>query len=112
MCVCVEMGLIENVNRATFLPFDLPRLRHVLVLVPLVLIAFKLTQLIVKKRQWVRHLGPFPGPPAHWLFGHVKEVNNRITETLLQNSVVFVLRIAMCIQVAKCRSNGNNLHIL
>ena len=68
------MGLIENVNRAAWLQLDLPRLHHLFALVSLVVIAFKLTQLIIKKRQWVRHLGPFPGPPAHWLLGHVKEV--------------------------------------
>ncbi|KAA0702861.1 Cytochrome P450 4B1 [Triplophysa tibetana] len=32
-----------------------------------------LRRLIIKRRKGKRILEPFPGPPDHWLFGHVKE---------------------------------------
>uniref|UniRef100_A0A3B3RK94 Cytochrome P450, family 4, subfamily T, polypeptide 8 n=1 Tax=Paramormyrops kingsleyae TaxID=1676925 RepID=A0A3B3RK94_9TELE len=32
-----------------------------------------LAKLLMKRREFVRVLQPFPGPPKHWLYGHVHE---------------------------------------
>ncbi|XP_071373257.1 cytochrome P450 4B1-like [Centroberyx affinis] len=58
--------------KATSFPLDLPGM-HLFALVCLVAVVFKLTALIIKKRQWLRNLEPFPGPPGHWLLGNVQE---------------------------------------
>lgn len=39
-----------------------------------VFVAYKFAILLVKRRASQRHFELFPGPPAHWLFGHVREV--------------------------------------
>uniref|UniRef100_A0A667YKA1 aromatase n=1 Tax=Myripristis murdjan TaxID=586833 RepID=A0A667YKA1_9TELE len=52
----------------------LPHMHHLLALLLLVVAVCKLTALIVKRRETLRNLEAFPGPPAHWLFGHVQEV--------------------------------------
>uniref|UniRef100_A0A8C7PUV3 Cytochrome P450, family 4, subfamily T, polypeptide 8 n=1 Tax=Oncorhynchus mykiss TaxID=8022 RepID=A0A8C7PUV3_ONCMY len=39
----------------------------------LVYVILKISKLIVKRNEWIRALETFPGPPKHWLFGHVRE---------------------------------------
>uniref|UniRef100_A0A8C1SLH1 Cytochrome P450, family 4, subfamily T, polypeptide 8 n=1 Tax=Cyprinus carpio TaxID=7962 RepID=A0A8C1SLH1_CYPCA len=55
---------------------NLPSLsvNHVFALV-LLACSVIVVKLLVKRRRGMRALEPFPGPPAHWLLGHVKEVN-------------------------------------
>ncbi|XP_048881825.1 cytochrome P450 4B1 isoform X2 [Brienomyrus brachyistius] len=57
----------------TVLPFWPRRVWHLACVFCLVAIAFKLAKLLVKRREFVRVLQPFPGPPKHWLYGHVHE---------------------------------------
>ncbi|KTG44342.1 hypothetical protein cypCar_00033170, partial [Cyprinus carpio] len=53
---------------------NLPSLsvNHVFALV-LLACSVIVVKLLVKRRRGMRALEPFPGPPAHWLLGHVKE---------------------------------------
>uniref|UniRef100_A0A8C5BMG2 aromatase n=1 Tax=Gadus morhua TaxID=8049 RepID=A0A8C5BMG2_GADMO len=51
--------------------FLLPR---VVILLCVGLCTFKITSLLIKRSNLVRHLKAFPGPPAHWFFGHALEV--------------------------------------
>ena len=66
------MGIAETLK--TQLSLDLRHLHHWVAIFFLVTVVFKLTQLIVKRRQWLWALEQFPGPPQHWLYGHVHEV--------------------------------------
>uniref|UniRef100_A0A673KCX1 aromatase n=1 Tax=Sinocyclocheilus rhinocerous TaxID=307959 RepID=A0A673KCX1_9TELE len=45
---------------------------HVFALALLVCLAI-VVKLLVMRRRGMRTMEPFPGPPAHWLIGHVKE---------------------------------------
>ncbi|XP_046892693.1 cytochrome P450 4B1 isoform X1 [Hypomesus transpacificus] len=65
------MGIAETLK--TQLSLDLRHLHHWVAIFFLVTVVFKLTQLIVKRRQWLWALEQFPGPPQHWLYGHVHE---------------------------------------
>ncbi|KAG7283397.1 hypothetical protein CRUP_000923, partial [Coryphaenoides rupestris] len=47
---------------------------------------FKITSLLIKRSKCVRHLRAFPGPPAHWFFGHALEL---MPETVLDKSVAW-----------------------
>lgn len=40
----------------------------------LVVVIYKFTILLAKKRAAQKNFEAFPGPPGHWLFGHVLEV--------------------------------------
>ncbi|KAM9353624.1 cytochrome P450 4B1-like [Symphorus nematophorus] len=49
------------------------RVHHLFALLCLVAVVYKLTTLLAKRRDDLRSFDAFPGPPAHWLFGHVFE---------------------------------------
>ncbi|XP_031145246.1 cytochrome P450 4B1 [Sander lucioperca] len=57
-----------------FVTFQLgwPQMHHLFALLCLVAVV-KLTMLLAERRDAFRNFEAFPGPPAHWLFGHVKE---------------------------------------
>lgn len=40
----------------------------------LVAVFYKVTILFAKRRDMLQKFKAFPGPPAHWLFGHALEV--------------------------------------
>uniref|UniRef100_A0A667YCD1 aromatase n=1 Tax=Myripristis murdjan TaxID=586833 RepID=A0A667YCD1_9TELE len=61
-------------------PSSLPHMHHLLALLLLVVAVCKLTALMVERREKLRNLEAFPGPPAHWLFGHVQEFKQDGTE--------------------------------
>lgn len=57
---------------------------QLLAAVCLVALACKVASLLVRRRASQRHYELFPGPRAHWLFGHVLEVGRaHIRESLL-----------------------------
>ncbi len=64
------------------LPLSLGSLsvKHVFALALLVCLTI-VVKLLVMRRRGMRTMEPFPGPPAHWLIGHVKEVNNTTTNS-------------------------------
>ncbi|XP_061676202.1 cytochrome P450 4B1 isoform X2 [Syngnathoides biaculeatus] len=45
--------------------------QHSLVLLCLVAVVFKLVVLFLKRKDVVKNVEAFPGPPGHWFFGHV-----------------------------------------
>ncbi|XP_054483439.1 cytochrome P450 4B1-like, partial [Anoplopoma fimbria] len=57
---------------ATF-QFGWPQIHHLFALLCLVAVVYKLTPLFAQRRYALRNIEAFPGPPAHFLFGHVKE---------------------------------------
>ncbi|XP_023256862.1 cytochrome P450 4B1 [Seriola lalandi dorsalis] len=48
-----------------------PRMHHLFALLCVFAVVYKLTILIVKRKATFRSIEAFPGPPGHWLFGHV-----------------------------------------
>uniref|UniRef100_A0A673WZV6 aromatase n=1 Tax=Salmo trutta TaxID=8032 RepID=A0A673WZV6_SALTR len=52
---------------------DSYRIHHLVAIFSLVYVILKISKLIVKRNEWIRALETFPGPPKHWLFGHVRE---------------------------------------
>ncbi len=53
----------------------LPHVHHLFALLCFVVVLYKLTILLAKRRETFRNTEAFPGPPAHWLFGHVLQVS-------------------------------------
>lgn len=49
-------------------------MHHLFALLCLVAVVHKLNILLAKRRDAFRNTEIFPGPPGHWLFGHVLEV--------------------------------------
>ncbi|XP_030227247.1 cytochrome P450 4B1 isoform X2 [Gadus morhua] len=64
------------------MPFsiDLSYMERVVILLCVGLCTFKITSLLIKRSNLVRHLKAFPGPPAHWFFGHALEMKRDGTE--------------------------------
>ncbi|XP_022619945.1 cytochrome P450 4B1 [Seriola dumerili] len=48
-----------------------PRMHHLFALLCVFAVVYKLTVLIAKRKATFRSIEAFPGPPGHWLFGHV-----------------------------------------
>uniref|UniRef100_A0A8C5BH40 Cytochrome P450, family 4, subfamily T, polypeptide 8 n=1 Tax=Gadus morhua TaxID=8049 RepID=A0A8C5BH40_GADMO len=55
-------------------------MERVVILLCVGLCTFKITSLLIKRSNLVRHLKAFPGPPAHWFFGHALEMKRDGTE--------------------------------
>lgn len=71
-------GIIETVT--TQLMLNLQFLVQLVAIFCLVAVIFKLSQLIGNRKHWVHALRSFPGPPQHWLFGHVLEFHQDGTD--------------------------------
>ncbi|XP_040899923.1 cytochrome P450 4B1 [Toxotes jaculatrix] len=56
-----------------FVNFQLgwPRMHHLFALLCLAAVIYKLIVLVAKRKAQSRSVDAFPGPPGHWLFGHV-----------------------------------------
>ncbi|XP_056141763.1 cytochrome P450 4B1 [Lampris incognitus] len=67
------MELAEVLQTLTRFPSASPRLHHLFVLLVLAVATFKIASLLLRRRKWLRDFQPFPGPPHHWLFGHMNE---------------------------------------
>lgn len=59
-------------------PAGLPPLYQLFALVCLVTVIYKVTTVLAKRNDMIRHFKAFPGPPGHWLFGHSLRVLWRI----------------------------------
>ncbi|KAM3614588.1 uncharacterized protein V6R79_016459 [Siganus canaliculatus] len=55
------------------LQLDWPQMHHLLALVCLAAIVYKLLILLARRRSHIRNYDAFPGPPSHWLFGNILE---------------------------------------
>uniref|UniRef100_A0AAZ3NZK9 aromatase n=1 Tax=Oncorhynchus tshawytscha TaxID=74940 RepID=A0AAZ3NZK9_ONCTS len=64
------MELFDTLKKVTL---DSYRIHHLVAIFSLVYVILKISKLIVKRNEWIRALETFPGPPKHWLFGHVRE---------------------------------------
>lgn len=60
----------------TLAPFNLEAFRfyHVFTAVCTIYIAAVLIKWSIRRKRWMQALEQFPGPPGHWLLGHVTEV--------------------------------------
>ncbi|XP_058256033.1 cytochrome P450 4A6-like isoform X2 [Hemibagrus wyckioides] len=67
------MGLFNYVAKLT--PFNLEAFRfyHVFAVVCIIYISAVLIKWSIKRKQWMRALEQFPGPPGHWLLGHATQ---------------------------------------
>ncbi|KAM9309813.1 cytochrome P450 4B1-like [Pholidichthys leucotaenia] len=59
----------------TFFNFPLGwfRVHHLFALLCISATVYKLTLLLLKRRKMIGNIRDFPGPPTHWLFGHMLE---------------------------------------
>lgn len=56
-------------------PAGLPPLYQLFAAVCLVAIIYKITAILAKRSDMMRHFKAFPGPPGHWFFGHSLKVH-------------------------------------
>ncbi|KAJ8289244.1 hypothetical protein COCON_G00019030 [Conger conger] len=47
---------------------------------PAAFVVLKVAKLFIERRKWIEVLRDFPGPPAHWLYGHVNEFHQDGTD--------------------------------
>ncbi|XP_078074601.1 cytochrome P450 4T8 [Mustelus asterias] len=66
------MAIVEALRTLCF-PVELCRLFHLIAVFCLVLVLVKAAKLFRRRWEMLGAMKPFPGPPAHWLFGHVLE---------------------------------------
>ena len=69
------MEIYDKVQRAVQFYLDPIHFQYIIAFIALVYIVPKVTHLVVRRYEGIRVLESFPGPPAHWLFGHVREVS-------------------------------------
>ncbi|XP_070767693.1 cytochrome P450 4T8 [Enoplosus armatus] len=50
-----------------------PQMHHLFALLCFITVVYKVNIFLVKRREAFRNTEVFPGPPGHWLFGHVLE---------------------------------------
>ncbi|XP_062254782.1 cytochrome P450 4B1-like [Platichthys flesus] len=50
-----------------------PRMHHLFAVLCLVTVVYKLSLLLAKRKAGFSNTECFPGPPGHWLFGHVRQ---------------------------------------
>ncbi|XP_028667984.1 cytochrome P450 4A6-like [Erpetoichthys calabaricus] len=67
------MGLVEGIMSGPWFPISAYRLFHLIAVFCLVAILLKITRLFLRRRRAIEILKQFPGPPMHWLYGHVHE---------------------------------------
>ncbi|MGH0144616.1 UNVERIFIED_CONTAM: hypothetical protein FKN15_005811 [Acipenser sinensis] len=68
------MDTIEALRNMVSFPFDVYRVYHLIAVFCLVTLVLKITKLFIRRKQLIKVLEAFPGPPPHWLYGHVHEV--------------------------------------
>ncbi|XP_062254783.1 cytochrome P450 4B1-like [Platichthys flesus] len=51
-----------------------PRMHHLFAVLCLVTVVYKLSLLLAKRKAGLRNTECFPGPPGHWLFGHLLQL--------------------------------------
>uniref|UniRef100_A0AAY4CVD4 aromatase n=1 Tax=Denticeps clupeoides TaxID=299321 RepID=A0AAY4CVD4_9TELE len=68
------MELYEHGQNLKHLYVDSVHLYYLAALLALVFVCFKFAKLMISRAQQIKVLEAFPGPPTHWLFGHVHEV--------------------------------------
>ncbi|XP_033991791.1 cytochrome P450 4B1-like [Trematomus bernacchii] len=51
----------------------LPHMHHLIAVLCVVAVVYKLTVLLAQRRAVMQSMELFPGPPSHWLFGHLME---------------------------------------
>uniref|UniRef100_W5MPS7 Cytochrome P450, family 4, subfamily T, polypeptide 8 n=1 Tax=Lepisosteus oculatus TaxID=7918 RepID=W5MPS7_LEPOC len=66
----MELFEIRNIS---IMSFDPSRLYSLIAVFLLVTVTFKLSKLFNNRKQALKILESFPGPPTHWLYGHVHE---------------------------------------
>ncbi|XP_026173030.1 cytochrome P450 4T8 [Mastacembelus armatus] len=71
------MALTEDF---VYFSLDWPHMHHLVALVCLVVVVYKLNMLLAKRKTTFRNMEAFSGPPGHWLFGHVLEFKQDGTE--------------------------------
>ncbi|XP_028836484.1 cytochrome P450 4T8 [Denticeps clupeoides] len=67
------MELYEHGQNLKHLYVDSVHLYYLAALLALVFVCFKFAKLMISRAQQIKVLEAFPGPPTHWLFGHVHE---------------------------------------
>lgn len=96
-------------------PAGLPPLYQLFALVCLVAIIYKVTTVIVKRNDMLRHFKAFPGPPGHWLFGHSLRVLQRIymqqylSDSWRQLMDLQVISACLFFSLSKMRETWNRL---
>uniref|UniRef100_A0A8C6ZST3 Cytochrome P450 4B1 n=1 Tax=Nothoprocta perdicaria TaxID=30464 RepID=A0A8C6ZST3_NOTPE len=65
-------------TRPSWLGVDVARVLHLAAVFCLTCVLLKGIQLLHRRRELLRAFAKFPGPPTHWLFGHVHEVGEEL----------------------------------
>ncbi|KAJ3598659.1 hypothetical protein NHX12_002164 [Muraenolepis orangiensis] len=76
----VAMDFTNLVMDPMLFSLGLSNVQRLVVLLCIGLCTFKTMSLLIKRSKLVRQLKVFPGPPAHWLFGHVLQLKQDGTE--------------------------------
>ncbi|KAJ8340861.1 hypothetical protein SKAU_G00331520, partial [Synaphobranchus kaupii] len=66
------MELVESLKNMQF-SLDSKCVYHLAFVFCLVFTLLKIAKLFAERRKWIQVLRSFPGPPMHWLYGHVHE---------------------------------------
>ncbi|RXM30786.1 Cytochrome P450 4B1 [Acipenser ruthenus] len=74
------MDTIEALRNMVSFPFDVYRVYHLIAVFCLVTLVLKITKLFIRRKQSIKVLEAFPGPPPHWLYGHVHEFHQDGTD--------------------------------
>ncbi|XP_028667982.2 cytochrome P450 4B1-like [Erpetoichthys calabaricus] len=67
------MGFVEGMLNVSWFPINAHRLYHLIAVFCLVAVLLKITRLFLRRSEAIKILKQFPGPPTHWLYGHVHE---------------------------------------
>ncbi|KAK2854766.1 hypothetical protein Q7C36_006635 [Tachysurus vachellii] len=74
------MELYDYFSKLATFNLEVFRLSHVFAVVCIIYISAVLIKWSIKRKRWMRDLEQFPGPPGHWLLGHVTQFNQDGTD--------------------------------
>ncbi|XP_041126884.1 cytochrome P450 4B1-like [Polyodon spathula] len=74
------MDTVEALRNLVSFAFDIHRVCHLIAAFCLVNLVLKVTKLFISRKQSIKALEAFPGPPRHWLYGHEHEFHQDGTD--------------------------------
>uniref|UniRef100_A0A668RSN6 Cytochrome P450, family 4, subfamily T, polypeptide 8 n=1 Tax=Oreochromis aureus TaxID=47969 RepID=A0A668RSN6_OREAU len=86
--MCKQTTCNQLIDSLTEFQLGWPHMHYVFAVLCLFVVVYKLAVLFAKRKETLRNLEAFWGPPPHWLFGHVLELTVSTHSQQLQKMIL------------------------